>query len=283
MWAINKSPLKIGAPLAKPGAVPQASIDILSNKEVIAISHDSIGKQARLIRRYTEEEWDLWAGELSESRLVLGIANWKNDTQTVRIDLGAAGLGLKKVNARDVWAHQDVGGLSGVRTWQLKGHEMKLLVLSEVEQSLQVPKGTGFYAASNAKIQGGAVIEGCGDGECLPAGSRARYITRDSTVVFDSVESKGSGTKVLGIDFINYEIATDTAWGWGSNTRNMTIAVNNGKSKRWAFPISGGDWQEADRMFIEVDGFVDGASNKVSFSGFGDSNAPDLVGFEIYE
>ena len=99
MWAINKSPLKIGAPLAL-DIVPVESIDILSNTEVIAINHDSLSKQARLIRRYTEEEWDLWAGELSGSRMVLGIANWKNEPQTVSVNLAA--LGVQEANARDV-------------------------------------------------------------------------------------------------------------------------------------------------------------------------------------
>ena len=281
MWAINKSPLKIGAPLAL-DIVPVESIDILSNTEVIAINHDSLSKQARLIRRYTEEEWDLWAGELSGSRMVLGVANWKNEPQTVSVNLAA--LGVQEANARDVWAHEDLGRLSG-GTWDLKGHEMKLLVLSEISNPSSAPNGTGFHAAENAKLSGSVVVESCADveGECLPAGSRARHIARDSTVTFEGITSNGEGTKLLGVDFINYEIATDSAWDWGSNTRNMTVAVNGGKAKRWAFPISGGDWLEADRMFIEVDGFLDGDTNTVSFAGFEDSYAPDLVGFEIFE
>ncbi|RYO95160.1 hypothetical protein DL762_000192 [Monosporascus cannonballus] len=281
MWAINKSPLKIGAPVAESVIVPRESIDILSNAEVIAINQDSLSKQARLIRRYTEEEWDIWAGELSDSRMVLGIVNWKNETQTVSVDLKVAGV--QEANARDVWAHQDLGRLSGAGKWDLKGHEMKLLILSEITKPSSASNGTGFHPSEHARLSGSAVVESCAKGECLPAGSRARYIAADSTVTFDGITSNGEGTKLLGVDFINYEIATDSAWGWGSNTRNMTVAVNGGKAKRWAFPISGGDWLEADRMFIEVDGFVDGDVNTVSFAGFGDSYAPDLVGFEIFE
>ena len=162
MWAINKSPLKIGAPLAESDVVPVESIDILSNTEVIAINHDSLSKQARLIRRYTEEEWDVWAGELSDSRMVLGIANWKNEPQTVRVDLAA--VGVQEANARDVWAHEDLGLLSGTGTWDLKGHEMKLLVLSEISKHSSAPKGTGFHAAENAKLSGSAIVESCAEG-----------------------------------------------------------------------------------------------------------------------
>jgi hypothetical protein len=57
MWAINKSPLIIGAAL-DPKRLSKASLDILSNKEIIAINQDSLAKQAQLVRRNTEDEWD---------------------------------------------------------------------------------------------------------------------------------------------------------------------------------------------------------------------------------
>ena len=59
--------------------------------------------------------------------------------------------------------------------------------------------------------------------------------------------------------------------------------MNGGKAKRWAFPISGGDWYESDRVMIEVDGFRAGAENEVVFGAVGGAWAPDLVGFEVFE
>jgi hypothetical protein len=56
MWAINKSPLIIGAAL-DPDRLDKVSLDILSNKEVIALNQDSLAKQAQLVRRNTEDEW----------------------------------------------------------------------------------------------------------------------------------------------------------------------------------------------------------------------------------
>jgi hypothetical protein len=55
MWAINKSPLIIGAAL-DPDRLDKVSLDILSNKEVIALNQDSLAKQAQLVRRNTEDE-----------------------------------------------------------------------------------------------------------------------------------------------------------------------------------------------------------------------------------
>jgi alpha-galactosidase len=47
--------------------------------------------------------------------------------------------------------------------------------------------------------------------------------------------------------------------------------------------LSGGNWNESGRLMIEADGFVQGTQNVLTFAGFGNSTAPDLVGFEVLE
>ncbi|KAI1458256.1 carbohydrate-binding module family 35 protein [Annulohypoxylon moriforme] len=280
MWAINKSPLNIGAPTSTK-LTSAASLAVVSNKEVIAINQDSLGKQARLVRRFTEEEWDIWAGELSGSRTVIGIANWKNDSQTVEFDLST--VNISSANARDVWAAKDLGAISGVQSFELAGHELRLLVLSNIVESKSLPKSTGkYYSAADATFGGSAQEVDCSADTCLPKGNKISIPSQGATATFDSVAVSSEGTKLLGIDFINYDVALDSAWGWGSNTRNMTVAVNGGTAKRWAFPISGGDWSESDRLVIEVDGFVAGG-NQVVLAAYGASSAPDIVGFEVLE
>ncbi|KAH7159552.1 glycoside hydrolase superfamily [Dactylonectria estremocensis] len=280
MWAIFKSPLILGAVMDK-ASIPAESFKILSNKEVIAINQDSLGKQAELVLRSTKEEWDLWAGELSGSRLVVGISNWRNNSQSVEVDLGL--LGVAKADARDPWAGSDVGSLSGVQAVDLAGHEMKLWVLSNIEKTTP-PQSTGYYSAANAKLAGSAVLSQCGDDECLPTNKKVGNLGSGASATVSSVSASSSGKKILGVDYINYEYAFTTAWGWGSNTRNMTISVNGGDAKRWAFPVSGGDWYETGRMTIEVDGFVKGNANSLTFAvSSGDTWAPDLVGLEVFE
>ncbi|KAI0166723.1 carbohydrate-binding module family 35 protein [Hypoxylon sp. FL1284] len=279
MWALAKSPLTIGAPIDS-NLMPADSLDVLSNEEIIAINQDELGKQARLVRRYTEEEWDIWAGELSGSRMVLGISNWKNQAQTVNVDLLA--VNISSATARDVWAAKDLGTISGVQKLELEGHEMRVLVLSDIAAASSVPASAGYYAAADGTYAGGANKVGCSSGECAPAGSKASIARQGATVALGGVTASSAGTKLVGVDFINYELAIGTAWDWGSNTRNMTVAVNGGRAKRWAFPISGGDWSESDRMLIEVDGFVAG-DNTVTFGVSGSAPAPDFVGFELFE
>ncbi|OTB03657.1 carbohydrate-binding module family 35 protein [Hypoxylon sp. CI-4A] len=286
MWAIQKSPLTIGAP-PDPNLTPTTSLDILRNAEVIAINQDPLGKQARLIRRYTEEEWDLWAGSLSGSRLVLAVANWRNDSQVVEFDLAAA-VNASQATARDVWAAEDLGTVSGVQRLELAGHELRVLVLSDVvalSSSAALVATGAYYAAANGTASAGNATQVPCEGEaaCAPTGSKVSLSGSGASVSFDSVAVSSSGKKLLGVDFINYDIALDSAWDWGSNTRNLTVAVNGGASKRWAFPISGGDWFESDRLVIEVDGFVEGEGNQVVFAAGGSEAAPDLVGFEVFE
>lgn len=278
MWAINKSPLMLGGPV-DPSMTGQSSLEILSNAEVIAINQDPLGKQAQLVRRYTEEEWDIWAGELSDSRLVLGVANWRNDSQTVKVDLAAAGVA--SADARDIWAAKDLGQLSGVQTLELSGHELKLFVLSDIVNAT-APKSASYHSVGDAVVGGAAKLQSCGENECLPVNSKVVDLAGEASVGFSGVQASSAGAKLLGVDFINYELALGTAWNWGSNTRNMTISVNGGEPKRWAFPISGGNWFETGRLTVEVDGFKEG-ENEVVFGASTDSFAPDLVGFEVFE
>ncbi|KAH8882992.1 alpha-galactosidase [Thozetella sp. PMI_491] len=284
MWAISKSPLIFGAP-ASTSLTPSQSLQILSNTEVIALNQDSLGEQARLVRRYTEEEWDVFAGNLSGSRLIVGLANWKNSSSTVSVNLASV-LGISSATARNVWGASNLGTISGTYTTTLAGHQLQLLVLSNIVKSSTTPKSVGYYTATGATLSGAATKTTCGSGQCLPSGTKVGYIGTGSSaaaVTFSGVKATTSGTKLVGVDFINYDVALDSAWSDGTNSRNMTISVNGGTAKRWAFPISGGNWYETGRLQIEVGGFQAGDNTVVFRAATTGTYAPDLVGFEVFE
>ncbi|KAG9252822.1 glycoside hydrolase superfamily [Emericellopsis atlantica] len=277
-WSMLKSPLIIGGVLVE-AEIPASSLEVMRNEEVIAINQDPLAKAAALVIRYTEEEWDVWAGPLSDDRMVLGIANWKNETQTVEVDLSL--VGVSSAASRDVWAHED-GSISGVQTFELKPHELRLLVLSDIETT-EKPSSIAYYSVQDATVGGQAALVDCGADDCLPNHLKVGSINADASVTFEGVSSAHSGEIFVGIDFINYEY-THTIGDWATNTRNMTFAVNDNEAKRWAFPLAGGDWYETGRLMVALDGFVAGDENTVVFSGFDDGHwAPDLVGLEIFE
>lgn len=276
MWAINKSPLIIGA--AVDNRLSKDSLAIMENKEVITINQDSLAKQAQLVRRNTEKEWDVWLGDLSGSRKILGVANWKNDSQSVTLDLKTLGIGTAQ--ARDVWAAKDLGEVSGTQDVALAGHELKLWLLSDIDAAAALTSG-GYNDAAQASLSGSAKTSKCPDGTCLPTGSKIEGIGETSRAVFRNVTAPANGTNLMGIDFVNYDYAFTTAWGLGDNIRNATIAVNGQKATRWAFPLSGGNWNESLRLFVECDGFKKGSGNEVTFAGFGNGATPHMVGFEL--
>ncbi|OMP82837.1 putative alpha-galactosidase D [Diplodia seriata] len=288
MWAINKSPLIIGAPMSTT-LTPQASLDILANEEVLAINQDALGQQARLVQRYTEEEYDVWAGNLTDGRLVVAVANWRNDSRTVSLNLSSPALGVAAASAvRDVWAASDLGAADGgdgeaLLQLDLAGHEAKLLVLSDVTSTNTSLADAHYYPVTGAAVAGGnASILACGGGECLPVGSKAVDVYPGSTVTFSNVSAPSSG--FLAIDYINYDVALQSSWSNGTNTRNVTLSVNGAAAKRWALPISGGDWFETGRLVVEVgEGFVEGDGNVVVLGAPGPDPAPDVVGLAVLE
>lgn len=295
MWALNKSPLVVGAPM-NPALTPSSSLAILTNADVIALNQDALGQQARLVRRYTTAQYDVWAGALSGARVVLGLANWFNGSQTVTVRL-PADLGIASASARDAWAGEDLGTIRDAYTTTLAGHELRLLVLSDIVNATttsgtQTSSGAGSYyaAAEDATLSGAATVVTCAAAQCLPVGRKVGEIGQGqaaAAVTFSNVTANSTGTKLLGVDFINYDVALATAWELGDNTRNMTIAVNQASDEgtRFAFPLSGGDWYDSDRLYVYVDGFVAGGDNEVVFTAYGENAtwAPDLVGFEVFE
>ncbi|VTO91862.1 unnamed protein product [Fusarium graminearum] len=275
-WSMMKSPLIIGGVMdAK--QIPSHSLEVMSNKEAVAINQDALGQAAELVIRHTEEQWDVWSGNLTSNRKVLGVANWKNETQTVEVDLSLIGVG--KANARDVWAHEDLT-ISGTQKFELKPHELRLLVLSDITQTPK-PKQWGYYAAPKAALEGTASLVDCGANECMPVNKKIKSIGKDAKVTFKFVSAPKDGPLYVGVDYINHEYH-HTIGDWETNTRNMSISVNGEDAKRWAFPNAGGDWFESDRMTILLDGFKKGKDNTVTFTASPSGGwAPDLVAFEV--
>lgn len=106
------------------------ALQILSNKELVAINQDPLGQAAKLMRRFTEEQYDIWAGNLSDSRTVLTVVNWSPVAKTITVNLADAGI-QSAGKARDVWAATNLGTLDGVYTASVAGHGVKLLVLEQ--------------------------------------------------------------------------------------------------------------------------------------------------------
>lgn len=129
LWAISKAPLLIGCDVRN---TTKDIIDIIANKEAIAINQDKLGVQAKKVRM--EGDWEVWAGPLSKYRVALVILNrgaWRTAMTAHWDDIGIP-VGSTVV-ARDVWEHKTLKTrFVGNLTATIDPHACKLYVLKPV-------------------------------------------------------------------------------------------------------------------------------------------------------
>jgi alpha-galactosidase len=107
LWCMLAAPLMIGADIRRLDA---AALGILSNREVIALDQDALGRQGRRVG--TRDGLEIWIKPLLFGDVGLGLFNRTAAPVTAVATLSDAGLsGTYAV--RDLWAAADVGVVSG--------------------------------------------------------------------------------------------------------------------------------------------------------------------------
>ncbi|XP_048332658.2 alpha-galactosidase 1 isoform X1 [Ziziphus jujuba] len=102
LWAISKAPLLIGCDVRN---MSQDTMDIIFNKEVIAINQDSLGVQAKKVR--AEGDIEIWAGPLSGYRVAVVLLNRGDWHRSVTAEWEDIGIPSEThVEVRDVWEHK---------------------------------------------------------------------------------------------------------------------------------------------------------------------------------
>ncbi|XP_059455815.1 alpha-galactosidase 3 [Corylus avellana] len=109
IWALMKAPLLVGCDVRN---MTTETFELLTNKEVIAINQDPLGVQGRKVYvSGTDDCLQVWAGPLSEHRLV--VALWNRCSKAATVTAAWEKLGLESstsVSIRDLWQHKDVSG-----------------------------------------------------------------------------------------------------------------------------------------------------------------------------
>ena len=125
LWALLAAPLLAGNDLSTMTAETTA---ILTNREVIAIDQDALGKQGD--RAWAEGSQEIWKRELSDGATAVGIFNRFDWPQKIRVNFRE--LGFKgEVKARDIWAAKDLGALPNEYEAEVPGHGVVLLKVRE--------------------------------------------------------------------------------------------------------------------------------------------------------
>ncbi|RYZ27006.1 MAG: glycoside hydrolase family 27 protein [Chitinophagaceae bacterium] len=123
MWCMLNSPLLAGNDLRK---MSKQTIEILTNKELIAINQDISFVQARRVLK--EGDVEIWIKPLGKKgkEKAIAIMNRSGEERTVTLNQEKLGLS-KKSKLRDLWLHQDLGKLDKAKTFTIPKHGVVVL------------------------------------------------------------------------------------------------------------------------------------------------------------
>jgi alpha-galactosidase len=126
LWAILAAPLLAGNDLR---SMTPEILAILTNKEVIAVDQDKLGKQGQRVWQAGEQE--IWTRQLSGGAIAVALFNRANSEAKVTLRPADLKLnGLRK--ARDLWSHQAVTWPSdGEYSVVIPSHGVMMLKLSK--------------------------------------------------------------------------------------------------------------------------------------------------------
>jgi alpha-galactosidase len=104
LWALQAAPLLIGADMAQ---MDDWTVDLLGNREVLAINQDPLGKAAG---RVWADTWtQVWARELSDGTVAIGLFNRGPEPMPVTVKFADVGLsGPQRI--RLPWTQTDAPG-----------------------------------------------------------------------------------------------------------------------------------------------------------------------------
>ena len=124
LWALMASPLVYSGDMAH---LDEFTLNVLCNAEVIDLDQDSLGKQARIVRR-TKDEFVL-AKPLEDGSVAVGLFNLTKAPRTM--EAGWDELQIKAgQRVRDVWRQKELGAASGRYSAMVAPHGVALIRLS---------------------------------------------------------------------------------------------------------------------------------------------------------
>jgi alpha-galactosidase len=123
MWCMLNSPLLAGNDLRN---MSKQTIEILTNKEVIALNQDQGFKQAT--RLYAEDGIEVWVKPLGIKGEAKAIAIMNRGDKDANIALVAQRIGLNaKSSIRDLWHHKNLGKIGKIKNFNIPKHGIIIL------------------------------------------------------------------------------------------------------------------------------------------------------------
>jgi alpha-galactosidase len=124
LWCLMASPLLATCDLR---TMDPATREILTNREIIAINQDPLGRQAR--RAIKDRHLEVWKKPLADGRFALGLLNRGPQTDEIRVKWTDIAL-EPSWRVRDVWTREDLGTVRDTISRRVASHETCVLLLS---------------------------------------------------------------------------------------------------------------------------------------------------------
>ena len=110
LWAMMAAPLLIGTDLR---TIQQQNLDILLNKEVIAVDQDPLGKQGKQVR--DAKGIHVIVKPMKDGSQAVAVFNEGDAAQDVTVSAQEVGLKAGKYRMRDLWKHADTQGDGSIK------------------------------------------------------------------------------------------------------------------------------------------------------------------------
>jgi alpha-galactosidase len=108
LWCLLAAPLMAGNDL---GTMSEETRAILTNREVIAIDQDPLGRQAT--RALAKGAVEVWTRPLMSGATAIGIFNRGDSEARASVTFAEAGLAKPPASVRDLWRHEDLPPAQG--------------------------------------------------------------------------------------------------------------------------------------------------------------------------
>ena len=132
MWSMLAAPLMAGNDLR---SMTKETLEILTNKEVIAVDQDKLGQQARRFMDMGEHE--IWAKPLTDGEIAVCFLNredkqwnldynWQKNIMYFATDIN---INKKEYTIRDLWKHKDIGTTKTSTNYSIPPHGVLMVRL----------------------------------------------------------------------------------------------------------------------------------------------------------
>lgn len=125
LWAMLSAPLIAGNDIRSMS--PEIK-EILTNKEVIAVDQDRLGRQGRRVRK--DGDLEVWAKEMQDGSRAVVLFNRSKEDKNITANWEDLGYPARiSAEVRDLWQHKDLGKFTGRYSANVPSHAVVMITV----------------------------------------------------------------------------------------------------------------------------------------------------------